>query len=82
MYKYFTINASKFTKKIYTVIRNTLKKNRIFVHKTVSKGNKPRKHIQSFHKKSSLKRLYMFSISIHLISLPFRGFNCVAISLF
>ena len=28
------------------------------------------------------KRLYMFSISIHLMSLPFRGFNCEAISLF
>ena len=43
MYKYFTINASKFTKKIYIVFRNTFfkKKNRIFVHKTVSKGNKP-----------------------------------------
>jgi hypothetical protein len=29
-----------------------------------------------------MKRLYMFSISIHLIYLPFRGFNCEAISLF
>ena len=30
MYKYFTINASKFTKKIYTVFRNTfLKKKKI-----------------------------------------------------
>ncbi len=29
-----------------------------------------------------MKRLYMFSISIHLINLPFRGSNCEAISLF
>jgi len=29
-----------------------------------------------------MKRLYMFSISIHLISLPFLGIYCEAISLF
>ncbi len=29
-----------------------------------------------------MNRLYMFSISINLISVSFRGFNCVAISLF
>ena len=40
------------------------------------------KHIQSFHKKSPQKRLYIFSISIFLISLPCRGFYCEAISLF
>ncbi len=28
-----------------------------------------------------MKRLYMFSISIHLISLPFRGFNCEAVAI-
>ncbi len=42
------------------------------------------KHIQSFFEWNFfwMKRLYIFSISIHLISLPFRGFNCEAISLF
>ena len=31
MYKYFTINASKFTKKIYIVFRNTLKKKKEYL---------------------------------------------------